>query len=122
MINAEFLKKSGYDTDWSRKEWMKKMGLTQYSFDSAVKTMTTIGLLTKKNNELGNKVYYSFDMGQYNNLVAILSVTHNVSKLIDFCETKFKKEKRTVADITLEEVAELEEQSGSGLKKKLKST
>lgn len=119
MINAEFLKGSGFDTDWSRKEWMRRMGLTEYSFDSAIKSLIEIGLLTKENNDLGNKVYYTFDMEQYNKLVSILSVTHNIGKLIDFCETKFKREKRTIASITPEEISELEEASGSGLKKKL---
>jgi hypothetical protein len=121
MINAEFLKSSGFDTDWSRKEWMRRMGLTEYSFDNAVKSLMEIGLLAKENNDLGNKVYYSFDMEQYNKLVSILSVTHNIGKLIDFCEIKFKKEKRTITSITSEEIAELGKASGSGLKKKLNS-
>lgn len=118
MIEAEFLKSCGYNTDYSRKEWMRKMGLTEYSFDNAVKTLMEMGILSKRNNVLGNRVYYSFDMDVYDQLIAILSATENIEKITHFCDTKFKQEKRTVESITAEEISELEKVERFSLKRR----
>lgn len=121
MIDAEFLKSYGYDTAWSRREWMRRMGLTEYSFDGAVKSLMKIGLLIKRNNDFGNRVYYTFNMELYDKLVSILSVTNNVDRLISFCEMKFRQEKRTIESITPEEISELKQEDTKALKKKHKS-
>lgn len=105
MIDAEFLRSKGYNINWSRSNYIKKMGLTEYSFDNAVKKMTRIGLLTKTNNKQGNRVFYSFDMERYNKLIMILSTTRNIDKVIRFFDRIFEKENRTIESVTEEEIA-----------------
>ncbi len=115
MIEADFLKKQGYDTDWTRAEYMKRMGLNLYTFEHCVRKLEGMNLLTRRHNALGNRVYYLFNMDLYDRLVEILSATCNVDKLIEFCDTKFKHENRSIESITEEEIVELK--SGNGLKK-----
>lgn len=115
MIEADFLKKQGYDTGWTRTEYMKRMGLNLYTFERCVRKLEKMNLLTRRYNTLGNRVYYSFNMDLYDRLVEILSATCHVDRLIDFCETKFKMENRSIESITEEEIEELK--SGNGLKK-----
>ena len=115
MLEVDFLKKQGYNTDWTRAEYMKRMGLNLYTFENCVRRLEKMNLLTRRHNNLRNRVYYSFNMELYDTLVNILSSTCNIDKLIEFCETKFKKGNRSIESITEEEIAELK--SGNGLKK-----
>lgn len=100
MVDIEFKKKSGFNTDWSRAEYMKIMGLNEYTFDKCIKRMLALGLLSKRNNDLGNKVYYSFDMQVYEKLVTIITSTNYVDALIDFCASNFADKPRTIESIS----------------------
>lgn len=107
MIDIEYKKSNGYNTNWSRRQFMKIMQLNEYTFDNCIKRMIAIGLLSKRNNGLGNKVYYLFDMQVYEKLVRILTSTYNVDKLIDFCGLYFKSNSRTIQSITDDEILSL---------------
>ncbi|MBF0577402.1 hypothetical protein [Dysgonomonas sp. GY617] len=104
MIDIEYKKSNGYNVNWSRAQYMKIMGLNEYTFDKCIKRMIEIGLLSKRNNDLGNKVYYSFDMKVYDKLVKILTSTYNVNKLIHFCDSVFKNQQRMVQSVTNDEI------------------
>ncbi|MDR1718028.1 MAG: hypothetical protein LBS20_19500 [Prevotella sp.] len=112
MIEIEFLKDQGYNTNWTRAEYMKRMGLNEYSFERCIKRLVKMGLLSKTNNKLKNKVYYSFNMQLYDRLVEILSVTCNIDKLIEFCETKFIRDARPIESITEKETDDLRADNG----------
>lgn len=107
MVDIEYKKSSGYNVNWSRAQYMKIMGLNEYTFDKCMKRMITLGLLSKKNNELGNKVYYLFDMQVYEKLIRILTSTYNADKLIRFCGLYFKSNSRTIQSITDDEILSL---------------
>lgn len=104
MIDIEYKKSNGYNVSWSRAQYMKIMGLNEYTFDKCIKRMIKIGLLNKRNNDMGNKVYYTFDMQIYERLVNILASTYNVDKLILFCVSNFKNQSRTIQSITDDEI------------------
>ena len=107
MMELEFMKLNGYKVEWTRAEYMKHMGLTTYSFDKCIKSLCDLKLLSKKNNNLGNRVYYSFDGTLYNRLLTILHATRNADVLISFCNINFKQNSRTISSITDEEIVTL---------------
>lgn len=119
MVDVQYMKSMGYYTDWTRAEYMKRMGLNEYSYERCVRKFINLGLLSKTNNAKGNRVYYALNMDIYEKLVTILSSTNNVDKLIEFCDTKLKKG-RTIASITQQEIDGLK--SDHGLKKLHPST
>lgn len=97
---------------------MKRMGLKEYSFDKSVKRLVKLGLLTKTNNEEGNKVFYSLNIERYEKLVLLLSQIRNVDNLVRFCDTFFNMASPRQADnITPEEIKPF--LGESGLKRKL---
>lgn len=106
MINFEYLKQHGYSTNWSKKDYILRMGLSKNAFNTCVKKFVEMKLLKKWNNDLGNKVFYSFDLQLYEKLIDILSSTNNVPELISFCQSTFKQG-RLIEDITEEEVLNL---------------
>ena len=107
MVDIEYKKSTGFNTNWIKRQFMKIMQLNEYTFDNCIKKMIAIGLLGKRHNELGNKVYYSFDMQVYEKLVKILTSTYNVDKLINFCESYLKNNSRTIQSITKDEMMSL---------------
>lgn len=106
MINFEYLKQRGYSTNWSKNDYIMRMGLSKNAFNTCVKKFVEMKLLKRWNNELGNKVFYSFDLQLYEKLIDILSCTNNVPQLITFCQSTFKQG-RLIEDITEEEVLSL---------------
>lgn len=112
MVDIEYKKSNGFNTNWSRSEYMKIMGLNQYSFDKTIKKLMRMKLLTRKYNRLGNHVSYSFNVSLYNKLIEILSATCNVNKLIEFCELNFNKLGREIRSIKKEEIEKLRSSDG----------
>lgn len=104
MIEIEFIKSCGYDTNWSKATYLKRMGLKENTFDNCVKRFTGMKLLDKKLNPQGNQVYFSWNMNLYFQLVKILSVTNDVDRLIDFCKINFIERGRMIDEISEDEV------------------
>jgi len=107
MVDIDYKKKNGFNTDWTRAEYMKVMGMNEYNFDKCIKRFIGLNLLERTNNLTGNRVYYSFNSKVYEKLVRILSATCNVNKLIAFCTANFKENKRSIESITEEEIKAL---------------
>jgi|GEM_PF-736174 len=107
MLDIEFKKKNGYNTNWTRAKYMKLMGMNEYNFDKSVKRLVELNLLEKTNNSSGNRVYFSFNMDLFFQLVKILSATCNVNKLIAFCDKNFKENNRRIDSITDDEIKDL---------------
>lgn len=112
MVDIEYKKANGYDTSWSRSEYMKIMGINQYSFDKSIKKLMRMKLLTRKYNRLGNKVTYSFNLSVYNRLIDILSSTCNIDKLIEFCDKNFIQLGRDIKSIRKDEIEALKSYDG----------
>lgn len=111
MADIEYKKGCGYIMNLTRSDYMKIMGLNEYSFDKCIGRLVELELLSKTNNEKGNRVYYSFNMKLYEKLVGILSSSGNVDKLIAFCKKNFIEGARSIDSITEEEIQNLK--SGS---------
>lgn len=111
MVDIEYKKGCGYIMTLNRADYMKIMGLNEYSFDKCIGRLIQLDLLSKTNNAKGNRVYYSFNMELYEKLVRILSSSCNVDKLIAFCKRNFIEGARSIESITEEEIQNLK--SGS---------
>lgn len=120
IVEISFLKDHGYDTDWAKQTYIKRMGLKETSFDKCVRKFTEMKLLHKWNNTQKNKVYYSWNWPVYEKLIRILSSTNNIDALINFADTYFKKNNRSIESITEDEIRMLSRHSGSDLKKAYK--
>jgi hypothetical protein len=107
MVDIGYKKQCGYYTDWTRAEYMKIMGLREYTFDKCIDRLISLGLLSRTNNAKGNKVYYSFDMELYEILINILNSTCNIDKLMEFCKKNFIDSTRPIKSIAKEEIEEL---------------
>ena len=107
MIDIDYMKSKGFLTDWSRSEYMKRMGLNKNAFNYCVKRMQEMKLLIKWNNSLGNKVFYALNRENYERLIRILSCTNNIDALISFCQNTFQSG-RSIESITEEEIQKLE--------------
>lgn len=115
MVEIEFIKSCGYDTNWSKITCMKRMGLKENTFDKCVRRFVRMKLLYKTFNDSKNKVYYSWNMGLYFKLVRILSITNDVDKLRDFCQVNFIKKNRMIDEISEDEIEILVTPEDKGL-------
>ena len=115
MVEIEFIKSCGYDTNWSKITYMKRMGLKENTFDKCVRKFVSMKLLYKTFNDSKNKVYFSWNMGLYFKLVRILSITNDVDKLRDFCQVNFIKKNRMIDEISEDEIEILATPEDKGL-------
>lgn len=107
MVDIEYKKSSGFFTNWSRYEYMKIMGLNEYTFDKCIQKLSDMHLLKKENKNKPNRVYYSFNMQLYERLIYILSSTCNIDKLRQFCKINFIEKSRHIDSISEQEVENL---------------
>lgn len=107
MVEIQYLEDNKYFAPRGRNEVMKFMGMKKHVFDKCVKRMVELELLEKTNNQRGNKVYYFFNLALYDRLLEVLSATNDIDAVLDFCNEKFKKERRSIASITDEEIKKL---------------
>lgn len=107
MADLEYKKGCGYIMNLARADYMKIMGLNEYSFDKCAGRLVQLGLLSKTYNAKGNRVYYSMDMEVYGKLVKIACASPDIDKTIGFCRKNFLERSRTIESITEEEIHDL---------------
>lgn len=84
MKEIAFLHRRGEKTDFTRAEYMRRMGLKEYTFDRCAKSLCELGLIVKTSDSSRNRVHYSLDEAVYDKLVRIVSLTRNIDRLIGF--------------------------------------
>lgn len=105
MVEIHHLDRWGYKTDYTRAEYMKRMGLGEHAFDSAARSLTGLGLVVRVGNR--NSVHYSLNAKVYDRLVEIVSGTRNIGKLSEFMHLNLRMLGRSVDDITIEEIEQI---------------
>lgn len=98
MVDMESMKRSGYNTTWSKDFLLLRMNLGVRLFDRITKKLILMGLLSK--DKVGNKYAYSLNLKAYRKLIGFLSITNDIFKLKVFCETVFIKGGRKIQDVT----------------------
>lgn len=84
MTEIAFLRRRGEKTDFTRAEYMRRMGLKEYTFDRCAKSLCELGLIIKTADSSRNRVHYSLNEPVYDKLVRIVSTTRNIDRLIGF--------------------------------------
>ena len=107
MDEIDHLEQLGFKTDFTRRELMKRMGLGEHTFDSAVRSLLAMGLIVRGPECSRNRVSYSLDRMVYGRLVIISSATRNINRLMQFFDTHLRKDGRSIASITDQEIEEL---------------
>ena len=107
MIEIHRLAEWGYKTDFTRPQYMKRMGLREHAFDAAARSLCDLGLVVRTEESCRNRVYYALDLGLYERLVAIVTCTQNVDKLVGFLDFNIRKLGRSIDSITDEELDKL---------------
>ena len=107
MVDIEFLERCGHKTDFTRREYMERMGLKEYTFDHCAKNLCDLELISKTSDSSRNKVHYTLNRPVYDKLILIATITRNHKRLIDFFGFNILKLGRTIESITDEEIDSL---------------
>lgn len=84
MLEFAYLRRKGEKTDFTRAEYMRRMGLKEYTFDRCAKTLCELGLIVRTAECNRNRVHYILNEPVYDKLVRIVSTTRNIDRLIEF--------------------------------------
>ena len=104
MKEIAFLRRRGEKTDFTRAEYMRRMGLREYTFDHCAKSLCGLGLIIKTADSSRNKVHYSLNEPVYDKLVRIVSTTRNIDRLIEFFNFHVFKLGKSIEELNDEEI------------------
>lgn len=107
LKEIEFLKKLGHKVDFTRGEYMRRMGLREYTFNQCGKSLCRLGLVVKTSNSSRNRVHYRINEPVYEKLIRIVSTTRNIDRLIEFFSFHVFKLGKSIDELTDEEIARL---------------
>lgn len=107
ILDQEYLKEIGFDSNWSRAYFQKSMKTGNEAFVKCTSRLEGMGLLSISEKRFGNKKCYSLNIAAYNMALNILNTTNNRAALHKFCDTNFIEQKRKIEDISKEELEAL---------------
>ena len=107
LLDQEYLKDIGLDSNWSRAYFQKSMKTGNEAFVKCTSRLESMGLISITENGSKNKKCYSMNIGAYTMILNILDTTNNRVALHKFCETNFIEKKRRIEDISTGELDEL---------------
>lgn len=107
MKEIAFLRRRGEKTDFTRSEYMRRMGLKEYTFDRCAKSLCQLGLIRKTADSSRNRVHYNLNEPVYDKLVRIVSTTRNIDRLIVFFAFHVFKLGKSIESLRDEEINEL---------------
>lgn len=104
MREIAFLRRRGEKTNFTRAEYMRRMGLREYTFDRCAKSLCELGLIVKTSDSSRNRVHYSLNEPVYDKLVRIVSTTRNIDRLIEFFAFHVFKLGKSIESLSDEEI------------------
>ena len=104
LLDQEYLKGIGLDSNWSRAYFQKSMKTGNEAFVKCTSRLEGMGLLSIAEKRFGNKKCYTLNITSYNMALNILDATNNRVALHEFCDTNFIEQKRKIEDISKEEL------------------
>ena len=102
MLDIAYIRSKGYNTVWSKGHLMKRMNIRLRTFDRCVKRMTELGLLDRLPQD--GMYDYLWNMALYNRLLRIISATHDINRLREFCQKTFIEQKRNIQSVSEDEI------------------
>lgn len=107
MKEISFLRRRGEKTDFTRAEYMRRMGLREYTFDCCARSLCKLGLVVKTSDSSRNRVHYDLNEPVYEKLVRIVCLTRNIDRLIEFFDFHIFKLGKSIASLREEEIGQL---------------
>lgn len=107
MKEIAFLRRRGEKTDFTRAEYMRRMGLREYTFDRCAKSLCQMGLVIRTADSSRNRVHYDLNESTYDKLVWIVSQTRNTDRLIEFFDFHIFKLGKSIDSIREDEIRQL---------------
>ena len=107
MVYFDQQTRLGHYTDFTRTQYMKRIGLREHAFDSAVRSLAEMGLITRVAESSQNRVHLSLNAEVYKRLIRICSASESWEKLSYFLDFNFRKLGRRIDEISDEELIEL---------------
>lgn len=84
MKEFEYIRRRGYSVNFTRAQYMRRMGLREYTFDRCARSLCRLGLIVKTEDSSRNRVHYRLNEEAYERLVRIVTTTRNIDRLIAF--------------------------------------
>ncbi|WP_418665314.1 hypothetical protein [Alistipes finegoldii] len=107
MREFEHMRSYGWNVNFTRGEYMRRMGLREYTFDRCARSLCDLGLIQRTEDSSRNRVHYRLVEPVFDKLVRIVSMTRNSDKLIDFFNFYCRKLGKSIPELTDEEISSL---------------
>lgn len=107
MKEIAYLRRRGEKTEFTRSEYMRRMGLREYTFDRCARSLCELGLIVKTSDSSRNRVHYDLNEFAYEKLVHIVCQTRNIDRLIEFFDFHVFKLGKSIGSIREEEIRQL---------------
>lgn len=104
LKEIEFLRRMGQKVDFTRAEYMRRMGLKEYTFDQCGKSLCRLGLAIKTSDSSRNRVHYRLNEPVYEKLVRVVSTTRNIERLIGFFDFHVRKLGKSIDELTDQDI------------------
>ena len=104
MKEFEYIRRRGYSVNFTRAQYMRRMGLREYTFDRCARSLCRLGLIVKTEDSSRNRVHYRLNEEAYERLVRIVTTTRNIDRLIAFFDLHCFKLGKDILSLTDEEI------------------
>ncbi|MDR2890573.1 MAG: hypothetical protein LBV18_03080 [Alistipes sp.] len=100
LKEIEYLRRMGQKVDFTRAEYMKRMGLREFTFDKCAASLCRLGLVVKSADSGRNRVNYRLNGPVYDRLAKIVSTTRHIDKLTQFFDFHVVKLGKSIEQLT----------------------
>ena len=104
MKEFEYIRRRGHSVNFTRAQYMRRMGLREYTFDRCARSLCRLGLIVKTEDSSRNRVHYRLNEEAYERLVRIVTTTRNIDRLIAFFDLHCFKLGKDILSLTDEEI------------------
>lgn len=107
MLEIEYMQGRGCDVNFTRAQYMRRMGLREYTFDRCARSLCRLGLIVKTEESSRNRVRYRIERQAYKRLERIVRTTRSPERLIAFFDFHCAKLGKSIPEISDEEIDSL---------------
>lgn len=104
MRELEYMRGKGVEVSLTRAEYMRWMGLREYTFDRCARSLCRLGLIRRTEESGRNKVHYRLDKAAYERLVRIVTATRSIERLIAFFDYHCVELGKSIPELTDREI------------------
>ncbi len=105
LKHLDYMRKSGYRTAYSKDYYFKSFRIAKTPFYRIVRRLEALGILDRK--KVGKYTDYVLNQAGYERLLKVAASTYNIEVLRAFAFEEFVVNKRSVDQITDDEISQL---------------